>query len=450
MKIQSSYKFLIVFLAGVSGLPAKTAALEPEKQQVETELMKKVTENIEKYRKGEVEIVFRNASGQPLGNAEVEIQQTGSDFLFGCIIFPLVRGKEHPAPRIYRQMFKDIFNFAIFPFYWAGYESNQGMSEWQRLIPVIEWCKANDITTKGHPLVWTAPSGKPGWLTAYSNDEQIELLKARLTNIVGGYKGMIDIWDVFNEAVNTRAWDDTSSGSWWIEVPVETNVDLVEKAFKWAHRANPEAHLILNDFYQITREDTRERFFRMARELQRRGAPISGLGIQAHEPRQEWYPPLEVWKTFERIAELGYPLHITEFTPQSGGKEITGGWVEGTWNLVTQAAFAEQMFRLAFGHPSVVSINFWGFSDRRVWQEGGGLLDENFRPKPIYERLYKLVHQEWRTQLTMSTDRSGRVRFKGFYGDYKAAVTTPSGKRSSLDIRVRKQEENRWVFTIEE
>ncbi len=440
-------KVLQALVMGTFLFSSPVRCQETDVKQVESDLMKKAAENIEKYRKSNVEIIFKNQGGKPVRNSRVEISQVSSDFLVGCIIFPLIREDEPYRPEVFKERFKEIFNFAVFPFYWAGYERRQGMPGWQRIAEVVEWCKVNGITTKGHPLVWTAPSGKPRWLSAYSDEESLELLKARVMNVVGGFAGDIDIWDVFNEAVNTRAWEDTAKDT-WIEAPVETNVDLVERAFKWAHRANPQAHLVLNEFYQITREDTRERFVAMVKELQRRNTPISGLGIQAHEPRQEWYPPREVWKTFDRIAELGYPLHITEFTPQSGGKQITGGWRKGTWTLETQAEFTEQIFRLSFGHPAVVSINFWGLSDRAVWLPGGGLITERYRPKPVYEMVRKLLHEEWNTRLSAETDRGGGVSFRGFYGKYEVKLETGAGKARTFNIHVRENEENKWVFMV--
>jgi hypothetical protein len=54
--------------------------------------------------------------------------------------------------------------------------------------------------------------------------------------------------------------------------------------------------------------------------------PLSGLGIQAHEPREHWYPPEELWATLDALAGTGLPLHITELHPQSSGKPITGGF----------------------------------------------------------------------------------------------------------------------------
>ncbi|MFH1069139.1 MAG: endo-1,4-beta-xylanase, partial [Candidatus Glassbacteria bacterium] len=347
-----------------SALPA--AETPAESLRVEAEILGQAMANIEKMRKGDAEIVFTTSDGKPARLARVEVEQTGSDFLVGCIIFDLVRDESPFRAERFKERFKGLFNFAVFPFYWAGYEDVQGMTRWREMMPALEWCRANGITAKGHPLVWTAPSGKPDWLANYSVPEQLQFLESRVKNVVGGCAGRIEIWDVFNEAVNTRAWDDTT-GDTWRPVPPATNADLVEKAFRWAHRANPASTLILNEYYVIAKEDTRERFYQLVKELLRRGTPISGLGIQAHEPRQEWYPPREVWKTFDRLGEFGLPLHITEFTPQSSGKPITGGWRTGEWDRELQADFTQQMFTLAFGHPAVVSFNFWGLSDRNSW-----------------------------------------------------------------------------------
>ncbi|MBN2288404.1 MAG: endo-1,4-beta-xylanase, partial [Candidatus Glassbacteria bacterium] len=341
-------------------LSSPAAGKQAEVEQAEADLLQRAAENIEKYRKGEAVIRFRTESGAAVQGAQVQVTQATHDFLFGSIIFDLVWGEEGAyRPELFKRRFRELFNFAVFPFYWADYERKQGMPGWEKMLPVIQWCQASGITTKGHPLVWTAPSGKPEWLSAYPPGTVEELLKARVVNTVGGYQGLIDIWDVVNEPVNTRAWENTGAEP-WMEEPLDKVAGLVEKSFKWAFSANPGAQLILNEFYTITKEQTRERFVRLVEELQRRDTPISGLGIQAHEPRSEWYPPERVWATFDRLAGLGYPLHITEFMPQSSGKEITGGWREGAWTAEAQAEFAEQFYRLSVGHPAVVSVNWWG------------------------------------------------------------------------------------------
>lgn len=455
------YKFstiLQVVVISCSFFVSATKGQELNVQQVESELLKKAAQNIEKYRKSDAAILFKTESGAGIQNAEVEIKQTTHDFLFGALIFDLVyfwEGAEYPPfrPDLFKKRFKELFNFALFPFYWGHYEPTQGMPQWKKMLPVIEWCKANRITTKGHPLVWTHKSSTPDWLTELPLDLSQELLKARVINIIRGFKGKINIWDVVNEAVNMRTWRsiwlDPESYR-YVEEPIKDVADYVEKPFKWAYTANPKANFILNDFFQISKVSIRKRFFDLVKELERRNIPISGLGIQAHEPHKgrEWYPPKDVWETLDYLGSLGYPLHITEFMPQSSGKEITGGWHKGNWTEETQAEFAEQFYRLCFGHPSVASILWWGFSDRTAAWAGRGLVTEDYKPKPVYNRLKKLIHQEWKTKINTTTDSEGAVKFRGFYGEYVVELKTKEGKVHSFRLHVRKDEDNKWVFII--
>jgi hypothetical protein len=134
---------------------------------------------------------------------------------------------------------------------------------------------------------------------------------------------------------------------------------------------------------------------------------------------------------------MGRRIHMTEFIPQSSGKAITGRWRTGTWTEEAQAEFAEQFLRLSFGHPAVASVHFWGLSDRNIWLPGGGLLDKEYRPKPIYERVRRLIREEWMTRnLSLRTDERGRARFRGFYGMYRVRVSAATYPEKVFDLNL--------------
>lgn len=423
-------------------------------EAIENRLMKQAEENIEKYRKGDVVIKFVDPTGSPIKDVSVEAIQESHDFLFGCIIFDLIRNENTYREDRFKEQFKKIFNLAVFPFYWPGYENTQGMPGWEAMLPIIEWCKANGITTKGHPLVWACRSGTPQWLRKYSETETEELLKARVLNIVAGFKDKIQLWDVVNEPVNVKTWrnkinnmDDPND--WGVEDPIPEVADYVENALNWAHQANPEATLLINEYRTIADQKVRERYLQLLKELQVRKAPFNNIGIQAHEPRQEWFNPEEVWKTFDLYSNLGFTIHITEFHPQSSGVPITGNWRTGNWTTETQTEYTEQFLKLCFGHPAVASINWWGFSDRNIWLPGGGLVDEEYRPKPVFEMLDKLINETWKTNLEQRPDIDGKVTFRGYFGNYSIHLTTPEGKVHTYRIHVSNNEANEWEFTVE-
>jgi endo-1,4-beta-xylanase len=433
---------------------AGAAELTPEQARTEARLLARAAENVKSDRMGDVTVTLRSPDGPPLSGALVQVRQRRHEFLFGCIAFDLVWDPRPPRPERYKERFRELFNFAVFPFYWPTHEPRQGRPEWARMTEALRWCREEGITTKGHPLVWACRSGVPRWLEGLPVERTEQLSEARVRNIVRGLAGEIEIWDVVNEAVNVRTWRHKieafhDTDDWGVEDEIPAIADYVDQAFRWAHEANPGATLILNEYNTIARPPVRERFVSLVRELQSRGTPVSGLGIQAHEPREEWYPPEALWETLETLAGTGLPLHITELHPQSSGKPITGGWRTGTWTEEAQADYTEQLVRLLFGHPSVVSINWWGLSDRTSWLPGGGLLDEQDRPKPVYERLSRLFRQEWTTRLDTRTDAEGTLSFRGYFGDYDLVVERPGRRTPTLPIRVRSHEENRWTFTLE-
>ena len=48
-----------------------------------------------------------------------------------------------------------------------------------------------------------------------------------------------------------------------------------------------------------------------------------------------------------------------------------------------------------------------------------GLIHKDMTPKPAYLALRKLIREEWWTgPLTLEADRSGKVEFRGFLGEY--------------------------------
>lgn len=399
----------------------------------ENEIFKTAQENIEKYRKADFTIQLKGIERTDFKDLTIEVEQVSHDFLFGCIIFDLVTPRKTPENiEEFKRLFKNIFNFAVFPFYWSGYEPSPGKTKQQEIMEVVKWCNKNGITTKGHPLVWTHEAGTPKWLSNYSTAESKVLLEKRVKKIVSEFKGEIDIWDVINEVIHTVNWDmamkENKAGKnkrYTGKDLMMEKVDFIDSCFQWAHKANPDAHLIINEFNIVANEDSRQEFYNTVEKLLQQKTPISGLGIQVHEPFQGkyYYSPQQIWETYETYAEFNLPLHVTEFIPVSNGDSIKGIYKTGVWTEQVQADFAEMIFRLSFGHPALKSINWWGFTDKHIWQEGGGLLDKNLHPKLVYKTLDRLINKEWKTQISnLKPNKSGEIFFRGFKGDYKIKV----------------------------
>jgi GH35 family endo-1,4-beta-xylanase len=293
------------------------------------------------------------------------------------------------------------------------------------------------------------------------------LIRARVTNLVKGFAQEIHIWDVTNEAVNHISWAEGTnpefrkryhevdlwrgievSGAFKREIPIPEAADWVEDSFRWAYAANPQATLIVNDYNQEYDPHVRQRFYDLIVELKRREVPVSGLGLQVH-PLNHWLWPHEMWDTLELYQELDIPIHITELHQPSWEQEIEGGFREGMWSREAQADFIEQMYRQCFGHPSVVSINYWGLSDRQSWIKEGSLIDEEYRPKPVFERLKGLIKGEWLTQpFTACTDENGEITFRGFYGNYEFVIPRTAQQHQTFKFHLAVDRENSGQFIV--
>ena len=57
--------------------------------------------------------------------------------------------------------------------------------------------------------------------------------------------------------------------------------EFIEKAFEFAHAADPDALLFYND-YNESNPVKRDKIYQLVKNLKEKGAPIHGVGLQAH------------------------------------------------------------------------------------------------------------------------------------------------------------------------
>lgn len=387
-------------------------------------------------RKEDVSITVRTEQGTAVSGARVVAQQLSSRFHVGCNIFAFDQFSTPEQNALYAQRFEELFDYATLPFYWSWYEPERGKPEHAYRRRVAAWCQERHITTKGHPLAWTVRSGEPGWVENLSPDESLAALKQRITDCVSHFKGLIDAWDVVNEPTHTRPWPGTDS-----------RADFVEQCLRWARQANPKATLVVNDYYVIQDTEGKGPFYQLVTELVKRDAPFDAIGLQCHEPRTDWYSLEMVEKTLNTYAGLGKRIQVTEFTPTSSGKAITGSYHHGIWDEKAQADYGEQFFRICFANPAVDCIVWWDLCEAKAWLPGGGLLRKDLSPKEVYGRIRQLVRQEWRTQFNGLSDATGKISFRAFHGKYKLTVEA-AGLSQSREFEVTPAKPTHLTVTL--
>lgn len=88
--------------------------------------LEQVDDKINAVRKNDFTIVIKYSNGTYLSNVKVNYDLIKHDFYFGCNIFEfdLLDSKEEND--LYKNYFKNLFNFATLPFYWNSYEPEEG------------------------------------------------------------------------------------------------------------------------------------------------------------------------------------------------------------------------------------------------------------------------------------------------------------------------------------
>ncbi|MBI4718051.1 MAG: endo-1,4-beta-xylanase [Planctomycetes bacterium] len=194
----------------------------------------------------------------------------------------------------------------------------------------------------------------------------------------------------------------------------------LEDALRWARETDPAASLVINEYEVVAVPYMADNFFVRMKDAMERGGPLDGVGIQLHSNLGEWYTPREMWRAFERMAQLGVELHLTEVSLGAEGTMVNGGPFHGRdWSDELQAQYYEQVMTIAFGHPEVSSVTFWGFTDRRHFQPGSGMLDLTLRPKEAGRVYRRLLEQDWSTDEAVVTDAQAVAALRGFYGWYR-------------------------------
>jgi len=255
---------------------------EPNSTADEAELLSRAKEQIEKHRKGDGVIVVRDASGKPIANAILKLEQTRHQFLFGCNFFMFGRIRDPEREEEYRRRFASLLNYATLGFYWPYYEPERGKPIYDYTDKVTAWCREHGITCKGHPLVWDYAD--PKWLPQ-DFAEIRALSNARVREIVERFHGRIDIWDVVNEPTHLGRFK-TRTGERAMAMGA---VPYTAEALKIARAANPRALLLVNDYR------TDPPFQQILEELREDGKLLfDAIGIQSHMHGGGW-PLRKIW-----------------------------------------------------------------------------------------------------------------------------------------------------------
>ena len=266
---------------------------------------------------------------------------------------------------------------------WLYVHPERGTYDFEGADRVVEFAEAHGKLVRGHPLVWDHPWMMPSWFneTEWTRAELIEVLREHITTLVGRYRGRIDEWDVVNEPI---AGDGTLRENVWLKT---IGPEYIELAFRFAHAADPEAKLYVND-YDVEVENAKSSgLHRLVAELRGRGVPVHGVGFQAHFTNGRAPTAPEIAANLERFADLGVELQISEM-------DVVDEEPDSPERRGLQAAAYRDAAAACRDVPACMRLTTWELSDRYSWlgAERRPLpFDADLRPKPAWEALEQIL-----------------------------------------------------------
>ncbi len=405
---------------------------------------------IKKKRMADATITILKTDKTRLANQEVMIAQNKHKFLFGTAAFDLVPltngeydGEKKERVEQWAEKLTALFNAATLPFYWARFEPQRGKPMTKQIKNAAKWCLDHHMLTKGHPLCWHTLTAD--WLLSMTNPEILPAQTARIKRDVSSFRGLINMWDVVNEAVIMPIFDKYDNGITSLCKEMG-RINMIKAMFDAARAENPSATLLLNDF------DISPAYDILVEGCLNAGIKIDVIGIQSHMHQGYWGVE-KTLKVLDQFTRFNLPIHFTETTLVSGRlmpPEIVDlndyqvkEWPTTPEGEERQAREVLQHYQTLFAHPLVEGITWWDLSDGGWLNAPAGLLRKDSSSKPAYEELLKLVKGEWWISPTkLSTDSNGKIQFSGFLGEYEL---TYGGKRKSFSIT----KENATTITIE-
>lgn len=320
---------------------------------------------------------------------------------------------DQTALKIVRNQFNSITPENILK--WEAVHPKPEMFDFTAADQFVELGSKNGMFIVGHTLVWHNQT--PEWVfkdvkgNLVSREELLKRMRNHIQTVVGRYKGKINGWDVVNEALNE---DGTMRQSLWLKIIGE---DYIEKAFQFAHEADPKAELYYND-YSLENEPKRRGAIKLLKNLLAKGVPVKAIGLQGHNNLT--FPTLtQQDETINQFVALGIKVNITELDvsvlpdPEGFiGAEVTLNFeMKEKLNPYQKNLPEDMQKKLAIRyaelfkvflkhHQNIDRITFWNVTDAESWLNNFPvrgrtnyplLFDRNGKPKLAFDFVIQIV-----------------------------------------------------------
>ncbi|XP_063942073.1 endo-1,4-beta-xylanase 5-like [Daucus carota subsp. sativus] len=346
-----------------------------------------------------------NDNGKTLGGAKVIINLVKQHFPFGCSM-----SKNIVNNQAYQSWFSSRFRVTTFQneLKWYDNEPTQGKENYANSDYMINFAHSHGISVRGHNVFWDNFNFQPYWVKGLSPDQLRAAADKRINSVVSRYRGGVISWDVVNENLHFRFFEDKLGN------------DFSKSAYWKAHQLDKGATLFMNEYNTV--EDGRDpaslpqNYVKKLWEIQGSvgGAPI-GIGLQSHF--SQFQPNIVYMRSaLDTMGATKMPVWLTEVDVKPNPNQVK---------------YLEQILREGFAHPAVQGIVLWSGPavDSGYFMT---LADNKFSNTPGGDLVDRLL-KEWRSEdAEFTTDDNGLLEVSLFHGEYQVTVVHPTTNSSTM------------------
>jgi len=239
------------------------------------------------------------------------------------------------------------------------------------LDAIVDWAQepAHRMPVHGHVLLYPLANKDLTWWNDLprGSGEHERLAREYIETMAGHRAGEMWVWDVVNEVFDDDGNDVDEDGlrTEYLEYQ-EIGSDYVEKAFRWAAAADPNALLIINDYGIAAVNQKSTNLLNYMKKLRDDGVPIDGVGFQMHQLDPGNTPDYQsIRNNFARFAAEGFKLFITELDVMA--KATVSDAPPSATQVARQKEIYRELTKIAVEQPAVESLLLWDFADGRSW-----------------------------------------------------------------------------------
>ncbi len=343
-------------------------------------------------------------------DSEVRIRQVKRPFSFGVECpaslvtgINVAKGLDAAMLPAYR---KAVFDRALFDsvtfsdgLVWRDYAAwgNKAAAK------AVNEAHAAGLSVRGHALLIPAYMFAPVNCRRMKMPELDEALRKHVAE-KAAIKG-IDEWNVLHGVMDYQ------------EIYNLLGVEILTDCFSTAEKHAPGARLYISDvnalcaLSDVSLRDTVE----FAKWLKQEGKKLDGivLGVTVNRPD---VAPQSMEKRLDYVhKELGLPIYIAGFAVNADSE-------------ARQEAMLMDYLTLFFSHPAVHGVSFGELWASARLNPRMGLFGADMKEKPAGAAVRRMLTKEWRTDMTVRTDSSGKVSFRAFLGDYEFVLGNETRK----------------------